>query len=51
MDPIVSIWDVAPLPVILEESGGTFTDLFGRAVLGASALASNGRLHSELVVG
>ncbi|MFW6355685.1 MAG: inositol monophosphatase family protein [Spirochaetota bacterium] len=51
VDPIVSIWDIAPLPVLLEESGGAFSDLSGRAVLGASAVASNGLLHSELVTG
>jgi histidinol phosphatase-like enzyme (inositol monophosphatase family) len=49
LDPIVSPWDIAPLPVIIEESGGRFTDLEGRAVLGSSAVASNGPLHGALI--
>lgn len=49
IDPIVSPWDVGPLPVIIEEAGGRFTDLSGDQVLGASAIATNGALHDELL--
>lgn len=45
-EPSVAVWDVAPLPVLLEEAGGRFTDLEGRVrVDGGSALSSNGHLH------
>jgi histidinol-phosphatase len=47
-DPIVARWDVAPMPVILAEAGGRFTDLDGGpGRLGGSGLATNGRLHEE----
>ncbi len=49
IDPIVSPWDIAPLPVIMEEAGGRFTDLHGRAVLGKSAIATNGRIHASIL--
>ena len=29
-EPVVSLWDLAALPVIVEEAGGRFTDLGGR---------------------
>ncbi len=48
-DPQVALWDVAPMPVILAEAGGRFTDLEAgteRADLG-SGLATNGHLHDE----
>ncbi|HWC81250.1 MAG TPA: histidinol-phosphatase [Pseudonocardiaceae bacterium] len=45
-EAIVSPWDVAALQVIVEEAGGRFTDLAGRATHdGGSALSSNGTLH------
>ena len=49
IDPIVSPWDIGPLPVIIEEAGGRFTDLAGDAVIGTSAIASNSALHDELL--
>ncbi len=45
IDPIMSPWDVAPLPVIIEEAGGSFATLEGRVAVGESAVASNGRVH------
>jgi histidinol phosphatase-like enzyme (inositol monophosphatase family) len=43
-------YDIAPMPVILSEAGGRFTDLGGVPRFdGGSALASNGRLHGELL--
>jgi histidinol-phosphatase len=47
-EPIVNVWDLAPIIVIVEEAGGRFTDLDGnRAVDGGSALSTNGLLHVE----
>ncbi len=47
-DPVVARWDVAPMPVILAEAGGRFTDLDGGdGRLGGSGLATNGLLHDE----
>jgi len=43
-------YDVAPMPVILSEAGGRFTDLRGAPRHdGGSALASNGRIHEALL--
>ena len=48
IDPVVKIWDCAPLKIIVEEAGGKFTDLAGRAVIdGGSGVSSNGLLHVE----
>ena len=45
-EPEVSLWDLAPLAVLVEEAGGRFTDLTGRrGPGGGSVLASNGVLH------
>jgi histidinol-phosphatase len=39
-------WDVAALRLLVEEAGGSFTDLDGAPTLASgSALATNGRLH------
>jgi len=47
-DPVVARWDVSPMPVILAEAGGRFTDLEGRdGTQGGTGLATNGRLHDE----
>ncbi|MDX6212141.1 MAG: histidinol-phosphatase [Frankiales bacterium] len=45
-EPEVSLWDIAPLQVIVEEAGGRFSDLAGepRPDRG-SILCSNGLLH------
>ena len=48
VDPVVKIWDCAPLKLIVEEAGGKFTDLAGRAVIdGGSGISTNGLLHAE----
>ncbi|MGH3327102.1 MAG: histidinol-phosphatase [Streptomycetales bacterium] len=45
-EPEVDIWDLAALAVIVEEAGGTFTNLDGvRGPGGGSVLCSNGLLH------
>jgi histidinol-phosphatase len=44
----VSLWDLAAPQVIVEEAGGTFTDLGGaRTADGGDALATNGLLHER----
>jgi histidinol-phosphatase len=49
-EPVVAIWDLAPLLVIVEEAGGRFTDLAGnRTVDGGSAVSSNGLLHDDVL--
>jgi histidinol-phosphatase len=46
----VKLWDLAALQVIVEEAGGTFTDLDGRSVPdGGSAVCTNGLLHREVL--
>ncbi|HEY8526786.1 MAG TPA: inositol monophosphatase family protein [Acidimicrobiales bacterium] len=46
VDPAVEPYDVAPMPVILAEAGGRFTNLAGEpGAHGGSGVASNGRLH------
>ncbi len=46
----VKVWDVAPIKVLVEEAGGRFTDLAGRAsVESGHALATNGRLHEHVL--
>ena len=51
------MWDLAPLPLILAEAGGRFSNLDGRTdqMHGGdrktlySAVASNGHLHDDLL--
>ena len=47
----VNILDIAALTVIVEEAGGTFTDLDGGAIglASTSVLATNGALHAPLL--
>ncbi len=49
-EPIVNLWDLAPLLVIVEEAGGRFTNLEGdRTAGGGSAVSSNAILHDEVL--
>ena len=51
-EPEVSLWDLAPLQVIVEEAGGRFTSLAGEARPdGGSVVCSNGLLHDEVLAG
>jgi len=50
IDPIAAAWDVAAMPVIIGEAGGTFTDFTGAARIdGGSGVATNGVLHAEVL--
>ena len=50
VDPVVEPYDVGPMPVILAEAGGRFTDLTGRdGIEGGSGVGTNGLLHDELL--
>ena len=49
-EPELSAWDMAALTVIVEEAGGTWTDVTGTPGLeGGSLLCTNGTLHDEVV--
>lgn len=49
-DPVVEIWDVAPMAVIVPEAGGRFTSLAGKeSIRERSGLSTNGLLHDEVV--
>jgi histidinol-phosphatase len=46
----VRIWDLAPLGILVEEAGGRFTDLAGRAtVASGDCVASNGLVHDRVL--
>ncbi len=55
VDPRVAVWDLGPLPVVIREAGGRYTDLRGReevlldAEITSSSVATNGRVHDELL--
>ncbi len=50
IDPLMNVWDCAPLLPILEEAGGRFTDWRGqRTIRGGNAVATNGSLHDEVL--
>ena len=50
LDPVMKIWDAAPMEVILKEAGGCFTDWAGRPTIhGHCGVATNGRLHAAVV--
>ena len=49
-EPEVSLWDLAALQPIVEEAGGTFTDLSGAVTpAGGSVVCTNGLLHDEVL--
>ena len=54
IDPEVSLWDVAPMPVIIGEAGGRFSSLDGTEPLlepglQPSFVASNGLVHDDVI--
>jgi histidinol-phosphatase len=50
IDPIVNIWDAAPLQTVIEEAGGHFIDWKGNPTMHAGeAIATNGRVTEEVL--
>jgi myo-inositol-1(or 4)-monophosphatase len=62
-DPVVSLWDIAPYPVIFSEAGGHFSTISGETTLfkengepihsiyeGYTAIATNGKLNPFLTI-
>ena len=50
LDPVMNVWDCAPLLPIVEEAGGTFTDWAGRRTIrGGNALSTNGALFGAVL--
>ncbi|GAA4385626.1 inositol monophosphatase family protein [Tsukamurella soli] len=50
VDFTAQTYDLAPMPVILAEAGGRFTDLRGDGLIDSGhAVASNGRLHDTIL--
>ncbi len=50
IDPVAAYYDLAPMPVILAEAGGRFTDLDGNEGPGhGSGVATNGHLHDDVL--
>jgi histidinol-phosphatase len=46
----ISVWDLAAMQVVVEEAGGRLSDVAGvRRIDGGSAVATNGRIHDELL--
>jgi histidinol-phosphatase len=50
VEPEVSVWDLAPLDILVREAGGRFTSLDGNpGPHGGSAVATNGLLHDQVL--
>jgi len=50
IDPIMNVWDAAPLQPILEEAGGAFTDWKGNpTIYGGESVGSNRLLHEQVL--
>lgn len=50
LDPVLSVWDAAPLLPILQEAGGSFTDWTGVPTIhGRNGMSTNGRMLSAVL--
>ena len=50
LDPVMNVWDCAPLLPILEEAGGTFTDWQGESTIhGGNAVSTNKLLFDDVM--
>jgi len=50
VDPVLSLWDMAAMPVILAEAGGTFTDWQGHSTIyGSDGIATNGHVLDQVL--
>jgi len=50
VDPVLAVWDAAPLLPIVREAGGRFSDLQGNETIhGGSGISTNGLLHADVL--
>jgi len=50
VDPVLAVWDAAPLLPIVREAGGRFTDLQGNETIhGGAGISTNGPLHADVL--
>lgn len=50
IDPVLNIWDIAPMLPIINEAGGKISDFTGATdAPGTSAIATNGLLHDQVM--
>jgi histidinol-phosphatase len=50
IDPVVNLWDVAPLACLIHEAGGEYYDFNGeRTIQGTNFIASNAHLKEEIL--
>lgn len=50
VDPSASIWDIAPVALIVDEAGGRFSDRKGTDhIHGQSGVATNAKIHDEIL--
>lgn len=50
LDPVMNVWDCAPLLPILEEAGGTFNDWRGaRTIRGGNAISTNKKVFDSVM--
>jgi fructose-1,6-bisphosphatase/inositol monophosphatase family enzyme len=48
VDPVMALWDAAPMLPILQEAGGTFTDFDGNPTIHhGEGVATNGLVYEE----
>ncbi len=50
IDPVMNLWDAAPLQTVIEEAGGKFTDWQGHpTVHSGESIATNGLIADEVL--
>lgn len=50
VEPVLALWDMAPLDIIVREAGGAFSNIDGvDGPHGRSGVSSNGKLHSDFI--
>ena len=46
----LNVWDIAPLKIIVEEAGGTFSDTSGKdSIYSGNIVSTNGKLHQTVL--
>ncbi len=50
VEPVLALWDMAPLDIIVREAGGAFSNIDGvDGPHGRSGVSSNGKLHANFI--